>query len=143
MNYGKQNRNENSHPALKIFKCWVLQFCLFPFNFLLSKLTNQFESIMQNKPNLPNVRRMSKIAVTLVKTRNYNNEQRTMNYELLFKTNPIKPNLSRRSLWRSRIKPNSRKAQMNVTSILTKYYENKRLCRLRRNKPNQTQLVAA
>ena len=32
---------------------------------------------------------MSKIAVTLVKTRNYNNELRTMNYELLFKTNPI------------------------------------------------------
>jgi len=35
---------------------------------------------------------MSKIAVTLVKTRNYNNELRTMNYELLFKSNPIKPN---------------------------------------------------
>jgi len=52
--YAKQNRNENSHPALKIFKCWVLQFCLFPFNFLLSKLINQFESIMQNKPNLLN-----------------------------------------------------------------------------------------
>ena len=27
--------------------------------------------------------------VTLVKTRNYNNEQRTMSYELLLKTNPI------------------------------------------------------
>ena len=32
------------------------------------------------------------IDVNLVKTRNYNNEQRTMNYELLCKTNPIKPN---------------------------------------------------
>jgi hypothetical protein len=27
--------------------------------------------------------------VKLVKSRNYNYEQRTMNYELLFKTNPI------------------------------------------------------
>ena len=33
------------------------------------------------------------MAVNLVKTRNYNNEQRTMNNELSFKTNPIKPNL--------------------------------------------------
>jgi hypothetical protein len=30
--------------------------------------------------------------VSIVKRRNYNNEQRTMNCELLFKTNPIKPN---------------------------------------------------
>ncbi len=52
MNYAKQNRNENSHPALKIFKCWVPQFCIFNFDFCILKLTNQFESIMQNKPNL-------------------------------------------------------------------------------------------
>ncbi len=45
-------------------------------------------------------------------------------------TNPIQ----------SQYKPNSRKAKMNVTSILTKDYESERLCRLRRNKPNQTQL---
>jgi len=56
MNYGKQNRNENSHPALKIFKCWVPQLCLFPFNFLFSKLINQFESIMQYKPNSRNAK---------------------------------------------------------------------------------------
>ena len=35
------------------------------------------------------------MVVNLAKSRNYNNEQRTMNYELLFKTNPIKPNLVR------------------------------------------------
>ena len=40
------------------------------------------------KPNFRNVQ----IDVNLVKTRNYNNEQRTMNNELLCKTNPIKPN---------------------------------------------------
>jgi len=48
----------------------------------------------QNKPNLM----AAQINVSIVKTRNYNNEQRTMNNELLFKTNPIyaignKPNL--------------------------------------------------
>ena len=44
--------------------------------------------IMQNKPNLPD----AQMNVSLAITRNYNNEQRTMNYELLFKTNPNKPN---------------------------------------------------
>jgi len=60
MNYAKQNRNEISHPALKIFKYWVPQFCILHFDFCILKLTNQFELFMQNKPNLPNVHRMSK-----------------------------------------------------------------------------------
>jgi len=72
MNYAKQNRNENSHPALKIFKCWVLQFCLFLFNFLLSKLTNQFESIMQNKPNF----RKAKMNISYYITEDYENQPR-------------------------------------------------------------------
>ncbi|MHC4086374.1 MAG: hypothetical protein ACYSU3_15820 [Planctomycetota bacterium] len=38
---------------------------------------------------------------------------------------PIKPNLSCRSLWRSRNKAKFKKAKMIVTSILTKGYENK------------------
>ena len=70
MNYAKQNCNENSHPALKIFKCGVLQFCLFPFNFLLSKLTNQFESIMQNKPNF----RKAKMKLNSYSTKDYENK---------------------------------------------------------------------
>jgi hypothetical protein len=37
---------------------------------------------------------------------------------------PIKPNLSCRSLWRSRNKAKFKKAKMNVTSILTVDYEN-------------------
>jgi len=32
-------------------------------------------------------------------------------------------------------KPNLLDAQMNVTSVLTKYYENERLCRRGENKP--------
>jgi hypothetical protein len=43
------------------------------------------------------------------------------------KTNPNKANLP--------------DAQMNLTSFLTKDYENERLCRLRENKPNQTQFL--
>jgi len=36
-------------------------------------------------------------------------------------------------------KANLLDAQMNVSSVLTKYYENKPLCRREENKPNQTQ----
>jgi len=39
----------------------------------------------------------------------------------------------------SQFKPNLPDAQMNVTSILTKDYENERFCRCGENKPNQTQ----
>ena len=42
----------------------------------------------QNKANS----RKARMDVTLAITRNYNNEQRTMNNERLCKTNPIKPN---------------------------------------------------
>ncbi len=38
-------------------------------------------------------------------------------------------------------KPNLREAQMNVNKVSTKDYENKRLCRRRENKPNQTQFL--
>jgi len=39
-------------------------------------------------------------------------------------------------------KPNLLNAQMNVISVITKYYENKRLCRREENKPNQSQYKA-
>ena len=42
----------------------------------------------QYKPNSLD----AQMNVSLAITRYYNNEQRTMNYELLFKTNPNKPN---------------------------------------------------
>ncbi len=44
--------------------------CLFPFNFLLSKLINQFEAIMQNKPNF----QKSQMNVNLYNTKVYKNE---------------------------------------------------------------------
>ncbi len=40
---------------------------------------------------------------------------------------------------RTQNKANLLDAQMNISSVLTKDYENERLCRLRENKPNQTQ----
>jgi hypothetical protein len=40
-------------------------------------------------------------------------------------------------------KPNLLVTQMNVTSVKTKYYENKRLCRHGKNKPNQTQFIVS
>ncbi len=42
----------------------------------------------QNKANLLN----AQMNISSVLTKDYNNEQRTMNNELLFKTNPNKPN---------------------------------------------------
>ena len=39
----------------------------------------------------------------------------------------------------SQNKPNLLNAQMNISSVLTKDYENERLCRRGENKPNQTQ----
>ncbi len=72
--YAKQNRNENSHPALKIFKCWVLQFCLFPFTFLLSKLN---QSVWVNYAKQTQFTKYSNERKFC-----YNNELWTINYEL-------------------------------------------------------------
>ncbi len=38
-------------------------------------------------------------------------------------------------------KPNLPDAQMNITSVITKYYENKSNWKLGENKPNQTQFL--
>jgi hypothetical protein len=80
---------------------------------------------MQNKANFRNVQ----MTVSLVKTMTNNNEPPTMNYskqsQNKAKTKPIKANLL--------------DAQMNVTSFITKDYENERFCRRGENKPNQTQ----
>ncbi len=80
---------------------------------------------MQNKPNF----RKARMNVSLAITRNYNNEQRTMNNERLCKTKPIKPN--------------SRKARMDVSLAITRNYNNEqrtmnneRLCKTNPNKPN-------
>jgi hypothetical protein len=40
-------------------------------------------------------------------------------------------------------KANLLNTQMNVKAVKTKYYENKRLCRRGKNKPNQTQFIVS
>jgi hypothetical protein len=40
-------------------------------------------------------------------------------------------------------KPNLLNTQMNVSSVKTKHYENKRLCSRKKNKPNQTQFMVS
>jgi len=61
---------------------------------------------------------------------------KTSDFADVAKTNPIKANTKP---IQSQYKPNSRKAKMNVTSILTKDYENETSFGLRQNKPNQPQ----
>ena len=56
--------------------------------------TNPIQS--QSKPIKPNSRK-ARMDVSLAITRNYNNEQRTMNNERLCKTNPNKPNFYQKS----------------------------------------------
>ena len=50
---------------------------------------------------------------------------------------------SSRTLYKSALfmqnKPNLLETEMNVSSVLTKHYENQPLCERRQNKPNQTQ----
>jgi len=57
---------------------------------------------MQNKPNLLN----AQMNVSKVLTKDYENERLGGRFKNKANTKPNKPNLSRRSLWRSRIKPN-------------------------------------
>jgi hypothetical protein len=56
---------------------------------ILPNLPTIYNLFMQNKPNF----RKSQMNVSSALTKNYNNEQRTMNNERLRKSNPIKPNL--------------------------------------------------
>jgi len=63
-------------------------------------------------------------------------EPRTTNYEL--RTTNHDPRITNKEN-----KPNLLDAQMNVSSVLTKYYENVPLRRRGENKPNQTQPVVS
>ncbi len=87
-NYAKQTQFAGSSNERKL--------C---FNKGLQK--NDAFAVPKNKPKTNPIPRKARMDVSLAITRNYNNEQRTMNYELLFKTNPIKPNLVRRLVRRS------------------------------------------
>jgi hypothetical protein len=100
-----------------------------------------YKLFLQNEPKFRKV----KLNVNKVLTRNYD-QMDTWSIRITkpIKANksqlkPIKPNLSCRSLWRSRIKPKLKKAKMNVTSYITKGYENKSNWAICENEPKQTQ----
>jgi len=78
---------------------FIIHFSVFSVakNLFVPQCLCGYQSIMQNKPNFRN----AQIVVNLVKTRNYNNEQRTMNYSKQTQSNPIygeqtRPKCSRR-----------------------------------------------
>jgi len=69
--------------------------CLFPFNFLLSKLTNQFESIMQNKANSLK----DKTNETLFATKDYQNKPHLRTPPKQTQSNPIPCPQQRKTLF--------------------------------------------
>ena len=107
----------------------IHNFAFFLLTFYFLKLINQFESIMQNKPNFPD----AQMNVTSFYTKDYENER----FADALKTNPIQ----------TQYKPNTKPKQtqfpkcqkMNVTSILTKDYENETAFKPKKTNPIQTQ----
>ena len=110
---------------LKISSARFHNFAFYLLTFYFLKLFNQFESIMQNKPNLL----APQMNISSVLTKYYENDNTFRLPENKPNTNPI----------RTQSNPISEKPKMNVTSILTKDYENDNTFRLPENKPNQTQ----
>jgi len=90
----------------------IHNFAFFLLTFYFLKLFNQFESIMQNKPNLP----APQMNINTVITKDYENKRLADSA----KTNPIKPNF--------------RKARMNINSLITKM-----ISQFEKTNPIQTQ----
>ena len=88
---------------------------------------------MQNKANLLDTR----MNVSIVLTKDYENERLCRLRQNKAKTNPIKPKSN----------PISRKAKINVTLVKTRNYNNEQRTMnyelLFKTNPNQTQIVAA
>ncbi len=83
---------------------------------------NQFESIMQNKANLPD----AQMNVSSVLTKDYENKR----LRRCVKTNPIQ------TQYKAKTNPISEKPKMNESLFATKVYENITTFRLEQNKPN-------
>jgi len=114
----------------------IRNFAFFLLTFYFLKLINQFESIMQNKPNLPD----AQMNITSFYTKDYGNNRLAD----VAKTKPIQ------TQYKAKTNPISEKPKMNVTSILTKDYENKSPSSPKKTnpiqtqyKPNQTQYLTA
>jgi len=86
---------------------------------------NQFESIMQNKPNF----RKAQMNVTSLYTKDYENKRLAD----AAKTKPIQ------TQYKANSNPIPEMPKMNVTSILTKHYENKPPSGPKKTNPIRTQ----
>jgi len=101
-----------------------------------TRTTNSY--VRKNQPFLTNKANFQKVKlnVTKVLTKDYdkkdtwwsgknkaNSKPNKANFPVFFdKTNPIKPNLSRRSLWRSRIKPNFKGKTTTVLQLIKRIW---------------------
>ncbi len=101
----------------------IHNFAFFLLTFYFSNWPiNQFESIMQNKPNLLD----TQMNLNSYLTKDYENKRLCR----CVKTNPIQ------TQYKANTNPIPEKPKMNVTSILTKDYENETAFRPQKNKPN-------
>jgi len=85
--------------------------CLPLFTLVVSAL--QIHLFMQNEPNF----RKSQMNLNDLLTRDYDKRTLGERGKNEPKTNPNEPNLSLRSLWRSRIKPNFKPCVLSVSSF--------------------------
>jgi len=90
---------------------------------------NQFELIMQNKPNLPN----AQMNINTIITKDYENKRLCR----CVKTKPIQ------TQYKAKTNPIPEKPKMKLNSYSTKDYENKPPSSPKKTNPKQTQLVAA
>jgi len=94
------------NPTLAHFRHFSSLLTNFPSTSVESALQNHL--FMQNEPNFGK----DQMDVSKVLTKDYGNKPNWTLGENEPKTNPIKPNLSWRSLWRSRIKANFKRGKI-------------------------------
>jgi len=107
---------------LKISSARFHNFAFYLLTFYFLKLFNQFESIMQNKPNLLN----AQMNVSSVLTKDYENKR----LRRCVKTNPIQ------TQYKANTNPIPERPKMNENLFATKVYENITTFRLQKNKAN-------
>jgi hypothetical protein len=113
---------------LKISSARFHNFAFYLLTFYFLKLFNQFESIMQNKPNLLN----AQMNVSSVLTKDYENKR----LRRCVKTNPIQ------TQYKANTNPIPEMPKMNVNSFITKEYRKKDDFAAQKNKPNSNPIKA-
>ncbi len=107
----------------------TFQFAFYLLTFYFLKLINQFEAILQNKPNLPN----ALMNVNTIKTKDYENKR----LRRCVKTNPIQ------TQYKANTNPIPERPKMNENLFATRVYENITTFRPQKNKPNSNPILSA